>query len=114
MSNGKITNEGLWLEKKGKIYKIGLRRELIQSIGAITYLDILYDAKFHNEEPLLHIESLKAAYEISIPIPGEILALNKEALDNPDILNEFTWLLELTSTVESHEYYDDKPAMVTE
>lgn len=33
------------------------------------------------------IESLKAASDIYTPIAGEIIAVNKELLDNPDLVN---------------------------
>ena len=75
----------------------------VEQLGDIVFLELPeVGAEFKKGETFATIESVKAASEIYMPISGKILAINEEAVDSPEILNEDSyekgWLVKVEAT----------------
>jgi len=109
----------VWVRVEGPEAVIGLSDYLQDQMGEITTIDLpdlgdLLRAKHR----MGHIESEEASSPLEAPISGEVLEVNSEALDNPDLINSEPygagWLLrvrmedpgELEELINEEEYAD--------
>lgn len=78
-----------WLMVEGDIGTIGITDYAQDKLGDIVFLE---EAKVgrvvKKDEPVISIESVKAAADIHSPVSGEIVEVNLEAVNNPSIINE--------------------------
>ena len=80
------------LDNGDNTYTIGLTDYAVEQLGDIVYLELPeIDAEFKKGDSFATVESVKAASEIYMPVSGKILAVNTEAVDSPEILNEDVW-----------------------
>ena len=91
------------LDNGDNTFTIGLTDYAVEQLGDIVFLELPeVDAEFKKGETFATIESVKAASEIYMPISGKILAINEEAVDSPEILNEDSyeigWLVKVEAT----------------
>ncbi|MDI6860950.1 MAG: glycine cleavage system protein GcvH [Caldisericia bacterium] len=78
-----------WLKVEGDIGIVGITDYAQDKLGDIVYLEeASLGRKVKKGEAIISIESVKAAAEIHSPISGEIIEVNKEAVNNPQIINE--------------------------
>lgn len=78
-----------WLKVEGDIGIVGITDYAQDKLGDIVYLEeASLGRKVKKGEAVISIESVKAAAEIHSPISGEIIEVNKEAVNNPQIINE--------------------------
>ena len=107
----------VWVRVEGNDAILGLSDYLQDQMGEITSLalpdlgDIL-----HAKRRMGHVESEDASSPIEAPISGEVIEVNAEALDNPDVVNlepyASGWLLrvriedprELEDLINEEEY----------
>jgi glycine cleavage system H protein len=109
----------VWVRVEGGDAVIGLSDYLQDQMGEITSLALpdLGDV-LHAKRRMGHVESEEASSPIEAPISGEVVEVNPEALDNPDIVNTEPygsgWLLririedprELDDLINEEEYAD--------
>jgi len=98
------------LENNGD-YVIGLTDYAIEQLGDIVFIELPdLNRNFHKGETFATIESVKAASEIYMPISGEILEVNEEIVNNPELLNEDCyekgWLVRIKKTGDDSELAD--------
>ena len=107
----------IWVRVEGHEAVLGLSEYLQDQMGEITKLDLpdLGDV-LHARRRMGHVESEEASSPIEAPITGEVVEVNAEALDNPDIVNSEPyasgWLLrvriedpsELEDLISEEEY----------
>lgn len=91
------------LDNGDNTFTIGLTDYAVEQLGDIVFLELPeVGAEFKKGETFATIESVKAASEIYMPISGKILAINEEAVDSPEILNEDSyekgWLVKVEAT----------------
>lgn len=78
-----------WLKLEGDIGIVGITDYAQDKLGDIVYLEEATPGKkVKKGEAVISIESVKAAAEIHSPVSGEIIEINKEAVQNPQIINE--------------------------
>ena len=109
----------MWVRVEGSVAVVGLSDYLQDQMGEITTLDLpdigdLLRAKHR----MGHVESDEASSPIEAPISGEVVEVNSEALDNPDLINSEPygggWLLrvrfdnpqEIEDLINEEEYAD--------
>jgi glycine cleavage system H protein len=109
----------VWVRVDGADAVLGLSDYLQDQMGEITSLELpdLGDV-LHATRRMGHIESEEASSPIAAPITGEVVEVNPEALDNPDLINSDPygagWLLrvriedpaELDELISEEEYAD--------
>jgi glycine cleavage system H protein len=109
----------VWVRVEGGDAVIGLSDYLQDQMGEITSLALpdLGDV-LHARRRMGHVESEEASSPIEAPISGEVVDVNPEALENPDVVNTEPygsgWLLririedprELDDLINEEEYAD--------
>ena len=78
-----------WVKVEGDIATIGITDYAQQSLGSIVYVEggEVGDTVEQFGE-FGAVESVKAASDIMSPVSGEILEVNEEVIDNPELINE--------------------------
>jgi glycine cleavage system H protein len=107
----------VWVRVEGEEAVLGLSDYLQDQMGEITALELpdLGDV-LRARKRMGHVESEDASSPIEAPITGEVIEVNAEAIDNPDIVNAEPyatgWLLrvkiedpsELEELISEEEY----------
>ena len=96
-----------WAKKENDTVKIGLNDYAQDQLGEIVFVEVpeIGDT-FSKGDEFGNVESVKAVSEIYIPVSGEIIAVNEELEDAPELVNdscyEKGWIAEvkLTDTSE--------------
>jgi glycine cleavage system H protein len=115
----KFSGAHVWVRVEGQDAVLGLSDYLQDQMGEITTLDLpdLGDV-LHATSQMGHVESDEASTPIEAPISGEVVEVNSEAIENPDIVNSDPyasgWLLrvrldnprELEELISEEEYAD--------
>lgn len=78
-----------WVKVEGDIAAIGITDYAQHSLGSIVYVEggEVGDTVEQFGE-FGAVESVKAASDIMSPVSGEILEVNEEVIDNPELINE--------------------------
>ncbi|WP_246796377.1 glycine cleavage system protein GcvH [Burkholderia perseverans] len=86
----KYTDEHEWIrtEADGTL-TIGITDHAQTTLGDIVFLELPQVGKQANAgDPVGVVESVKAASDIYAPVSGEIIAINDDAVDAPESVNE--------------------------
>lgn len=87
--NLKYTKEHEWIKIEGEECIIGITDYAQASLGDITYVELPdVEAKVSQNEPFGVVESVKAASDIYAPVSGEVIEVNKNLNDTPEIINQ--------------------------
>ena len=109
----------VWVRVEGREAVLGLSDYLQDQMGEITLLELpdLGDV-LRAKRRMGHVESEESSSPIEAPISGEVIEVNGEVLDNPDIVNgepyASGWLLrvriedagELEDLINEEEYVE--------
>ncbi len=96
MSEGKKVIDGLyyskdheWAKVEGDVVTIGITDHAQHSLHEITYVEISEVGTVLNAgDECGLVESMKASSDILTPLSGEIIEVNTELEDAPEIVNE--------------------------
>ncbi|MDA7847870.1 glycine cleavage system protein GcvH [Sulfurospirillum sp.] len=95
----RYSNEHEWAILDGEIASIGLSAYAVEQLGDITFVELPeIGAQGDKDDSIAFIESVKAASDIYTPVGGEVLEVNEELEDRPELLNEAaenTWIFKL-------------------
>lgn len=84
----KYTEEHEWLKVDGEIVTIGITDFAQKSLGDIVYIELPeVGSTVEAGESIGNIESVKAVAELYSPIAGEIIEVNEELEDQPELTN---------------------------
>jgi glycine cleavage system H protein len=117
MAQLRFSGAHVWVRVEGQEAVLGLSDYLQDQMGEITALELpdLGDI-LRARKRMGHVESEEASSPIEAPITGEVIEVNAEAIDNPDIVNTEPyatgWLLrvriedpsELEDLISEEEY----------
>lgn len=83
-------------------YYIGLTDYAIEQLGDIVYVELPeVGSTYAKGEIFGTIESVKAASEIYMPVSGEVVEINEQLIEKPELLNEMPfdemWLIKVSS-----------------
>jgi glycine cleavage system H protein len=85
----RYTKEHEWIKKEGAEAIIGITDYAQKELGDIVYVDLPQPGKkFNRSEPFGSIESVKAVSEIYAPVSMEILEVNKQVTEQPELINQ--------------------------
>ena len=98
------------LEKDG-IYEIGITSYAIEQLGDIVFIELPeVGTDFSKNEVFATIESVKAASEIYMPVSGNVVEINEEIVNSPELLNDDTynnkWLIKISKNADQVEMAD--------
>ena len=78
-----------WVKVDGNIAIIGVSDFAQAEMGDITYVDVPSEGDSVSKgEDFGALESVKASSELYSPVSGEIVAVNEELEDKPEMINE--------------------------
>ena len=117
MAQLRYSEAHVWVRVEGAEAVLGLSEYLRDQMGDITALEVpdLGDI-LRARRKMGHVESDDASSPLAAPISGEVIEVNAEALQNPDLVNsepyETGWLLrvriedpsELDELISEEEY----------
>ena len=97
--------------EQGDTYEVGITDYAIEQLGDIVFIELPeVSATFSKNEAFATIESVKAASEIYMPISGEVVEINEEIVDSPELLNdesyENKWFVKIKSDANQVEFAD--------
>lgn len=105
-----------WAKEEGKgIFSVGLSSYALEQLGDIVYLELPEEGDTVEQGGTFGVvESVKAASDLYAPLGGEIVGVNRAAVENPDLLKEDPyeegWLIKIKALhpTEFEELMDAK------
>ena len=100
------TEQHEYAKVEGGTAYIGISDYAQEQLGDITYIEMPEPGDTVSKgDSLAVIEAVKAASDLYAPLSGEILEINSELEDNPDLLNKDTygkgWIVKIKLSDES-------------
>ena len=116
------TKEHEWIRITGETGIVGITDHAQKELGEVVYVELpKVGDKFDAGQTFGSVESVKAVSELFTPVSGEIVEINEEIGNAPEILNEDSygqgWLIKIlladpseTADLMSNEEYDEYTA----
>ncbi len=82
------TEEHEWLRIEGDTGIIGITHYASEELGDIAYIELPKGGKVKKGGKMCEIESVKAVSDIYAPVSGEIIEVNDQLTDSPNLINE--------------------------
>ena len=85
----KYSEDHEWAKLDEGLVEVGITGYAQEQLGDIVYVELpqLGDV-LEASEPFGLIESVKAASDLLAPVSGEVVAINEELVDRPELVNE--------------------------
>ncbi|MDN3202838.1 glycine cleavage system protein GcvH [Algoriphagus sediminis] len=101
--NLKYTEDHEWVKIDGDVATIGITEFAAGELGDIVYLEVeTVGDTLDSGEVFGSVEAVKTVSDLFMPISGEILELNEELEDNPELVNdspyESGWMIKVKIT----------------
>lgn len=88
-SNIKYTKDHEWIRVEGEFGKIGITDYAQGELGDIVFVELpKVGAKLELGKSFGTIEAVKAVSDLFAPVNGEVVELNKEVQDSPEVVNK--------------------------
>ena len=85
----KYTKDHEWIRVDGDVAYVGITDYAQSELGEIVYVDITTEGETVNKEEVFGtIEAVKTVSELFMPVTGEVLEVNPELEDAPQLVNE--------------------------
>lgn len=112
-TNIKYTNEHEWIRLEGDIAYVGITDYAQQQLGDIVFIDVPTEGEtLEKGETFGTVEVVKTVSDLFLPIGGEILEVNPQLEEHPELVNQDPygegWIIKLkpTNTDEMNELLD--------
>ncbi len=105
-----------WVLEEGNQVLIGLTDWAVEQLGDVVFVEFPeVGSNFSKDEVFATIESVKAASEIYMPVAGEVVEINEQLINSPELINEdaySAWLVKVKPSnyqedIEGLMEYDD-------
>lgn len=88
LDNLKYAKTHEWVKVEGNVAIIGITDFAQESLGSIVYLEVNeIGEQVKQFKEFGVVESVKAASDLLSPVSGEIIDVNENLIDNPELLN---------------------------
>jgi glycine cleavage system H protein len=78
-----------WVKKDEEFLTIGITDHAQTMLGDLVYVELPeLEASLEGGQECAVVESVKAAADIYCPIPGEVVEVNAEVIENPNLINQ--------------------------
>jgi glycine cleavage system H protein len=78
-----------WARIDGDVATFGITWHAQDALGDIVYFDApALGAKLSQNEPYTEVESVKAVSDVYAPLSGEVIEVNEQLADKPELVNE--------------------------
>jgi len=86
--DARYSNEHEWVRAEGDLYVYGISDFAQDQLSDIVYLEPPeVGDSFGKGEPIGVVESVKAAADLYLPMGGEIVEVNEDLVDAPEVIN---------------------------
>lgn len=118
LENLKYAPSHEWVKIEDGFAYIGITDYAQDSLGSIVYVDAIEVGTVLKQfDEFGAVESVKAASDLFIPVSGEVVEVNEEVIDSPEVINEnpygswiikvkFTDLNELNNLLDAKGYQE--------
>ena len=88
MSDLKYSKEHEWVRLEGDVATVGISQFAQEQLGDVVFVELpdIGKAVVQNGDVAV-VESVKAASEVYAPVSGEVIAVNAELEDDPELVN---------------------------
>ena len=87
--NLKYTKDHEWISIQGDVATVGITDFAQGELGDIVYVEIeKIGENFSKEEVFGTVEAVKTVSDLFMPLTGEIIDINEELNENPELVNE--------------------------
>ena len=95
------TKDHEWIRVEGDVAYVGITDFAQSELGEIVYVDVTTEGEtVEKEEVFGTIEAVKTVSDLFMPATGEVLEVNPELEDAPELVNEDAygkgWLIKVT------------------
>jgi len=102
-ANLKYTNEHEWIRVEGQYGWIGITDYAQSELGDVVFVEISAEGtKIEQGKSFGTIEAVKAVSDLFAPVTGEIVEVNPEVKEHPEIVNKDPyasgWMVKITIT----------------
>lgn len=88
-TNLKYSAEHEWVESLGEAATVGITDHAQHALGDIVFVDLpRAGSAVEAGKPCGSVESVKAVSEIFSPVTGEVMEVNADLADHPEIVNQ--------------------------
>ncbi|MDR1406485.1 MAG: glycine cleavage system protein GcvH [Tannerella sp.] len=85
----KYTRDHEWIRVEGETAYAGITDYAQSELGEIVFVDITAEGETLAKESVFGtIEAVKTVSDLFMPVSGEVLAVNPELEDHPELINE--------------------------
>jgi glycine cleavage system H protein len=89
-----------WAKLVGEAVRIGISDYAQEQLGALTFVELPnLGEEFRKGEQFGVVESTKAVSEVFMPVGGEVVAVNADLVESPELINsdpyEAGWIIEV-------------------
>lgn len=85
----KYTKDHEWIRVEGEVAYVGITDYAQSELGGIVYVDITTEGEtVAKEEVFGTIEAVKTVSDLFMPVSGEVVEVNPELEDAPQLINE--------------------------
>jgi glycine cleavage system H protein len=89
LDNIRYSNEHLWAKADGENFTIGISDYAQDQLGDVVFVDLPQPGdKFGKNDEFGSVESVKTLSELYMPISGEIVKVNSNLEDAPEMVNQ--------------------------
>ena len=97
----KYTKDHEWIRVDGNVAYVGITDYAQSELGEIVFVDITTEGEVVvKEEVFGTIEAVKTVSDLFMPVGGEVIEMNAELEDKPELVNEDVygngWLIKIT------------------
>lgn len=85
----KYTENDEWVRIEGEVATVGITDFAQDQLSDIVYLEYLVEVgeAISARDAVGTVESVKAASDVYAPVSGEVVAVNEELLESPELVN---------------------------
>lgn len=99
----KYTKDHEWIRVEGEVAYVGITDYAQSELGEIVFVDIPTQGEtVAKEESFGTIEAVKTVSDLFMPVSGEVLEVNPELEEAPELVNEDAygkgWLIKISMT----------------
>lgn len=78
-----------WIKKEDEFLTIGITDHAQTMLGDLVYVELpQLETNLNEGQECAVVESVKAAADIYCPVPGEVVEINEEVIENPQLINQ--------------------------
>ena len=108
--NLKYSKDHEWILVDGDKATIGISDFAQSELGEIVYVDVTSEGETVDKDEVFgSIEAVKTVSDLMMPVTGEVLELNPELEDNPELVNKDPygdgWIIKVT--IDDEKELDD-------